>query len=102
MKDRRCQKDTGAVNLREAWVRNQKTHTSQNGKWVYKREGQSKQAIDCNSSLKAFLSDIDTQEEKQSFICFSIVSPLVARSTCRQDFPASKENMEYSCLYTKG
>jgi len=32
MKDGRCQKDTGVVNLCEAWVRNEKTHTSQNGK----------------------------------------------------------------------
>lgn len=102
VKDWRCQMNTGVDNLSKVWVRNQKNHTSQNGKGVYKREGQSRQEIDHNSSLKAFPSGIDTQEAKQSSICFSNVSPLAARSTCLGYFLASKENMEHSCLYAKG
>lgn len=63
---------------------------------------QSKQEMNRSSSLKAFLSDIDTQEEKQSSICFSNVTPLVARSTCLGYFPASKKNMEHSWFCAKG
>lgn len=105
VKDTRRRKDTGVVYLSKASARNQKTHTSQNCKWVTIYNGlqiQSKHEIDRNSSLKAFLSDTETQEEKQGSICFSNLSPLVARSTCLGYFPASKKNMEHSCLYAKG